>query len=334
MKVDIHLGADPRMTAEQARTAEADGYDGMWLGETTHDPLLGCALAGEATARADIGTGIAVAFARSPMTLAVAANDLQLLTGGRFLLGLGSQVKAHITRRFSMPWSHPAPRMREFILAMRAIWRSWQEDEPLDFTGEFYSHTLMTPYFNPGPNPFGPPRVLLAGVGDVMTRVAGEVADGLLCHGFTTERYLRQVTMPALADGRRAAGASLDGYEISGVPFVITGMSQAQLEQSARAAREQIAFYASTPAYRPVLEVHGWGDLQAELAALSKAGRWGQMHDLIGDDVLDAFAVVAEPGQLAEAIRKRYGDVFTRLVLNLKAMMPEDVARSIADGLR
>jgi probable F420-dependent oxidoreductase len=334
MKVDISVGADPRATGEQARAAEADGYDGVWLGETTHDPLLGCALAGQATAHADVGTGIAVAFARSPMTLAVAANDLQLLTGGRFLLGLGSQVKAHITRRFSMPWSHPAPRMREFVLAMRAIWRSWQQGEPLDFTGEFYSHTLMTPYFNPGPNPFGPPRVFLAGVGDVMTRVAAEVADGFLCHGFTTEQYLRQVTVPALAKGRRAVGASLDGYDIKGVPFIVTGTSEAEMEQSARAARAQIAFYASTAAYRPVLEVHGWGDLQAELAPMSKAGRWEQMQQLIDDDVLDAFAIVAEPGRLAESIKKRYGDTFTRLDLHLPTSLPKDVALSILAALR
>jgi probable F420-dependent oxidoreductase len=334
MKVDVNVEADPRVTGEEARAAEANGYDGVWLGETTHDPLLGCALAGQGTKHVDVGTGIAVAFARSPMTLAVAANDLQLLTGGRFVLGLGSQVKAHITRRFSMPWSHPAPRMREFVLAMRAIWRSWQEDEPLDFTGEFYSHTLMTPFFSPGPNPFGPPRVFLAGVGDVMTRVAGEVADGFLCHGFTTERYLRQVTVPALAEGRRAAGASLDGYEISGVPFVVTGATEAEMEQSAQAVKAQIAFYASTAAYRPVLELHGWGDLQAELASMSKAGRWGQMHGLIDDDILGAFAIVAEPGRVAEGIRKRYGDVFTRLDLHLKASLPKDLELAVVEGMR
>jgi probable F420-dependent oxidoreductase len=334
MKVDTNFDADPRAVRDKAREAEADGYDGVWLGETTHDPLPGCALAGQGTSRIDVGTGIAVAFARSPMTLAVTANDLQLLTGGRFLLGLGSQVKAHITRRFSMPWSHPAPRMREFILALRAIWRSWQPGEPLEFTGQFYTHTLMTPFFNPGPNPYGPPRVFLAGVGDMMTRVAGEVADGFLCHGFTTERYLRKVTVPALAEGRRAVGASLDGYEISGLPFVVTGTSEAEMERSALAVKEQIAFYASTPAYRPVLEVHGWADLQAELTSMSKAGRWTQMRDLIDDEILDAFAIVAEPGRVAEAIRNRYGDIFTRLHLYLKAPLPRDVELSIVAALR
>jgi probable F420-dependent oxidoreductase len=224
--------------------------------------------------------------------------------------------------------------MREFVLAMHAIWRSWHEAEPLDFVGEFYSHTLMTPYFNPGPNPFGPPRVFLAGVGDVMTRVAGEVADGFLCHGFTTERYLRQVTLPALAEGRGAAGGSLEGFEIGGVPFIVTGMSQEQIERSARAVKEQIAFYASTPSYRPVLEVHGWGDLQSELRALSLVGRWGEMHKLIDDDILDTFAVVAEPGLLAARIRKRYGDIFTRMDLNLKVRLPDEVRLSILRDLR
>ena len=334
MRVDITADADPRTFAARAREAEAAGYDGLWLGETAHDPLIGCALAGEATSRISVGTGIAVAFARSPMTLAVTANDLQLTTEGRFLLGLGSQVKAHITRRFSMPWSHPAPRMREFVLAMRAIWRSWQHGEPLDFTGEFYSHTLMTPFFNPGPNPYGPPRVFLAGVGDAMTRVAGEVADGFLCHGFTTERYLRDVTLPALAEGRRAAGLSMDDYEISGLPFVVTGASGQEMERSALGVREQIAFYASTPAYRPVLDAHGWGALQEELTPMSKAGRWTEMRELIDDDILDAFAIVAPPGQVAAAISKRYGDLFTRLHLYLKAPLQKDVELSIAEELR
>jgi probable F420-dependent oxidoreductase len=224
--------------------------------------------------------------------------------------------------------------MREFVLAMRAIWRSWQDGEPLNFTGEFYSHTLMTPFFDPGPNPYGPPRVFLAGVGDAMTRIAGEVADGFLCHGFTTERYLRDVTLPALTAGRQAAGLSMDGYEISGLPFVVTGTSDEEMARSALGVREQIAFYASTPAYRPVLDAHGWGALQEELTPMSKAGRWTEMRDLIDDDILDAFAIVAAPGQVAAAIGKRYGDLFTRVHLYLKAPLRKDAELSIADDLR
>lgn len=334
MRIDTTLTAEPLEAEAAARAAEADGYDGVWVGETTHDALLGCTLAGRATSSVQVGTGIAIAFARSPMTLAIGANDLQLLTGGRFVLGLGSQVKAHITRRFSMPWSSPAPRMREFVLAVRAIWRSWQEGVPLDFAGDFYTHTLMPPFFDPGPNPHGPPPVFLAAVGDHMTRVAGEIADGLLCHGFTTERYLREVTLPNLEAGRRAAGASMDGFQISGLPFVVTGETEEAMAAAARATREQIAFYASTPSYRPVLDVHGWGELQTELTALSKAGRWAEMADRIDDDVLRAFAVVAEPAGVAAEIRRRYGDLFTRLHLYAKSPLPRDVELSIVRALR
>jgi probable F420-dependent oxidoreductase len=334
VKIDITLDPDPLAVEDAARTAESDGYDGVWLGETTHDPLVGCALATRSTSRVEVGTGIAIAFARSPMTRAVTANDLQVLSDGRFVLGLGSQVKAHITRRFSMPWSHPAPRMREYILALRAIWRSWHEDEPLDFTGDFYTHTLMTPFFTPAPHPHGAPRVLLAGVGEGMTRVAGEVADGLLCHAFTTERYLREVTVPALLDARTAAGATLDGFEISGVPFVVTGATEEQMTAAARAAREQIAFYASTPSYRPVLDVHGWGELQEELTALSKAGRWADMATCVDDEMLSAFAVVEEPDRVAWELQRRYGDVFTRLHLRLRTALPRDVEVGILERLR
>jgi len=332
MKIDISLDPDPLAVEDAASTAESDGYDGVWLGETSHDPLVGCALAARSTTHVEVGTGIAIAFARSPMTLAVTANDLQVLSGGRFVLGLGSQVKAHVTRRFSMPWSHPAPRMREFVLALQTIWRSWHDGEPLDFTGDFYTHTLMTPFFTPAAHPHGPPRIFLAGVGEGMTRVAGEAADGLVCHAFTTERYLREVTVPALADARRASGETLHGFEISGVPFVVTGTTEEQMTAAARAAREQIAFYASTPSYRPVLDLHGWGDLQGELTALSKAGRWADMGTCIDDEVLAAFAVVAEPDRVAAELLRRYGDVFTRM--HLRTALPRQIELTVLDRLR
>src|SRR5688572_1436426 len=178
---------------ELAKQQEDLGYDGLWAAETSHDPFVSLTLAAEATERVELGTAIVVAFGRNPMDLAITANGLQLLSQGRFILGLGSQIKPHIEKRFSMPWSKPAARMREFILAMRAIWDSWHHGTKLDFRGDFYTHTLMTPFFDPGPNPYGPPRVFLAAVGERMTEVAGEVADGLLAHGFTTERYLKEV---------------------------------------------------------------------------------------------------------------------------------------------
>ncbi|MDX6615123.1 MAG: hypothetical protein QOD60_214, partial [Solirubrobacterales bacterium] len=206
--------------ASAAVQAERDGYDGWFAVETQIDPFLGCMVAAERTQRIDIGTGIAVAFARNPMTVALQANDVQALSGGRFILGLGSQIKPHITRRYSMPWSHPAPRMREFILAIRAIWDTWATGAELNFEGEFYSHTLMAPFFDPGPNPHGNPKIMLAAVGPLMTQTAGEVADGVLIHGFSTERYLREATLPALEKGFEKAGRTREGFEITAPAFV------------------------------------------------------------------------------------------------------------------
>jgi probable F420-dependent oxidoreductase len=328
MKVDTGLGLSVD-TREAAAAAQQAGYAGAWTSEIKHDPFVALGLAAVATDTIELGTSIALAFARNPMSLAVQANDVQLLSRGRLLLGLGSQIRPHITRRFSMPWSHPAPRMREFILALRAIWQCWNEGVKLDFRGEFYKHTLMTPFFNPGPNPYGAPRVLLAGVGDGMTAVAGEVADGFLCHGFTTERYLREVTVPALARSGR-----LEGFEVSGSPFVATGRNEAELEAACRGVREQIAFYGSTPAYRAVLALHGWAGLSDELHELSRQGRWKDMGTIIDDDVLNTFAVVAEPGQVAAELLRRYGDLMTRMSLYTPYDIGAEVTAPIVAELR
>jgi probable F420-dependent oxidoreductase len=313
MKVDGGLGGSLAGAGAGAREAEAAGYDGIWSAETSHDPFFPLLLAAEHTETVELGTGIAVAFARNPMNLAQIAYDLQAYSDGRFMLGLGSQIKPHITKRFSMEWSHPAPRMREFILAMRAIWASWNERSKLDFRGDFYTHTLMTPFFDPGPNPHGDPRVFLAGVGELMTEVAGETCDGFLCHGFTTERYLREVTLPALERGLAKSDRTFDDLEISGPAFVVTGSNEEEMAESAKGTRRQIAFYGSTPAYRGVLELHGWGDLQTELNVLSKQGEWAAMGELIDDEMLDTFAVVAEPDALAAGLHARYGDIVDRI---------------------
>ena len=298
---------------DKAVSAEQSGYDCAWIPEVSHDPFPVLAIAASRTERIELGTAIAVTFARNPMSMALVANDLQLYSGGRFLLGVGSQVKAHITNRFSMPWSAPAARMREFILAMRAIWHCWATGEKLHFVGEYYRHTLMTPFFNPGPNPFGTPPVILAGVGPQMTRVAGEVADGFFLHGFTTPRYLREVTLPALRAGRAAAGkADLDGFAMCGMPFIVTGVDEDQVRAADSATRKQIAFYGSTPAYWPVLDLHGWGHLGEELNRLSKLGEWDEMGRLITDEMVNEIAIVAPPGQVAERLLATYGDVFTR----------------------
>ena len=312
MKVDGGIGGLDQ-AAKVATEQEARGYDGVWSAETSHDPFLPLVAAAQATERIELGTGIAVAFARNPMTLAQISWDLQAASKGRFILGLGSQIKPHITKRFSMPWSHPADRMREMILAIRAIWASWNDGSKLDFHGDFYTHTLMTPFFNPGPNPHGDARIFLAGVGPRMTEVAGEVCDGFLCHGFTTERYLREMTLPALEKGRAKAGKTLEGFEISGPMFLVTGRDEKEMAAAAKGVRGQIAFYGSTPAYRPVLELHGWGELQTELNGLSKQGRWAEMGDLIDDEMLDAFAVVGSPEEAARALRDRWSGTLSRL---------------------
>ena len=329
MKVDYGLFGNPG-DWDLAVTAEQRGYDGAWVPEVAHDPFPSLAVAATRTEKLQLGTNIAVAFARNPMSLAVVANDLQLYSKGRFLLGLGSQIRPHITKRFSMPWSAPAERMREFILAMRAIWHCWATGEPLHFEGAFYTHTLMTPFFNPGPNPHGNPPIILAGVGPRMTRVAGEVADGFFLHGFTTERYIREVTLPALRDGRAAAGKTgLDGFEISGLPFIVTGTDEASIRAADEAVRKQIAFYGSTPAYRPVLELHGWADLGEELNALSKRGEWDEMGRRITDEMLHEFAIIAPPDKIAERLLAQYGDIFTRTGFYAPYSLPDDFWRPV-----
>jgi probable F420-dependent oxidoreductase len=334
MKIDGGIGFDPNGIAAQAVRAEESGYDGVWSAETNHDPFLPIAVGAAATEKLEFGTGIAVAFARNPMTLAVLANDLQILSKGRFMLGMGSQIKPHITKRFSMPWSHPAPRMRELILAIRAIWKTWETGEPLAFRGEFYTHTLMTPFFDPGPNPYGNPKILLAAVGELMTEVAGEVGDGFLVHGFSTERYLREVSLPALERGAAKAGKTRVDLTVSYPGFIVTGPDEESMAAAAKGVREQIAFYGSTPAYRPVLELHGWDDLQPELNTLSKRGEWVQMGQLINDDILNTFAVVAPLDQVAAEVRSRFGDLVDRFSFYAPYKVDPEMWKSVVAGFK
>lgn len=334
MLVDGGIGSDLAKAAKAARGQEDLGFDGLWAAETNHDPFLALTLAAEHTERIQLGTGIAVAFARSPMTLATTAYNLNAFAEGRLLLGLGSQIKAHITRRFAMPWSHPAARMREFIEAMHAIWDCWEHGTKLDFRGEFYEHTLMTPFFDPGPNPYGAPKVFLAAVGELMTQVAGEVADGMLCHGFTTESYLREVTVPAITKGLDARGRTRADIELSLPAFIVSGTTEEAMAAAATGVRQQIAFYGSTPAYRGVLEHHGWGDLQTELNALSKQGKWVEMGELIDDDMLATFAVVAEPDQVAAGLLGRFGDVVDRLSFYVPYQAEADLFAATVEQLK
>ena len=316
MKVDASLTGSISEAGRRAADLESAGYSGAWTAETAHDPFLPLAVAAANTSEIELGTAIAVAFARNPMLLANIGWDLQALSKGRFVLGLGSQIKPHITKRFSMEWSKPAARMREMIQAVRAIWDTWEHGTPLAFRGEFYKHTLMTPFFTPDRaelGDFGVPKIFLAGVGELMTEVAGEVCDGFFCHGFTTEKYLREVTIPALERGRAKVGKTMDDFELVGPSFVVTGTTDEEMEQAITGTRQQIAFYGSTPAYRKVLEVHGWGGLQDELNALSKQGKWQEMGTLIDDEILNTFAVVGPPESIAPELGRRYGDVIDRL---------------------
>jgi probable F420-dependent oxidoreductase len=316
MKIDAMLGRDIRQTEAEATTLEAAGYEGLWVGETEHDPFLQLLSAGRGTSSVTIGTAVAIAFARTPMTLASTAYDLALSSEGRFVLGLGSQVKAHIERRFSMPWSRPAARMREYVMALRAIWATWHTGEKLDFRGEFYTHTLMTPFFSPAAHTYGPPPIYLAGVGEKMTEVAGEACDGFFFHPLTSERSLAELTLPALRRGRARAGHDgLDGFTVTGPAFTCTGRDEAELATAVKGTKAQIAFYASTPAYRAVLDLHGWGELQPELNALTRAGRWSEMGDAIDDEVLHAFAVVGAPDEAGRGLVQRWGAVAPRVTL-------------------
>ncbi len=324
MKVDSGLMASLEDIPKLAQSLEAQGFDAGITAELASDPFFPLVLAAEHTERIDLFTSIAVAFSRNPMLLANISNDLQAYSKGRFILGIGSQIRPHITKRFSMPWSNPAARMREFILAMRAIWDCWYTDEPLRFEGDYYTHTLMTPMFTPTNNPHGAPPVILAAVGPKMAEVAGEVADGMLVHAFTTADYLREVSIPAIEKGLEKAGRSRDDFQISYPPFVVTGRNETEKEESRVGVTRQLAFYASTPAYRGVLELHGWGELQSELNIMSKRGEWVEMGTRITDDILDAFAIVCEPEEVATRVKERYGGLADRVTCAFPHATPEE----------
>lgn len=331
MKVDVDIDVPLRRVGGATRAADAAGFDGVCSVENKHDPFLPLLLAAEHSERLELRTAIAVAFARSPMILAGVSHDLNAFAEGRFTLGLGSQIKPHILKRFSMPWGAPAAQMRELILAMRAIWANWHEGKPLEFVGKYYTHTLMTPMFTPENPEYGAPRVALAAVGPMMTEVAGEVADGVILHPFSTQAFIETVTMPAIERGLAKSGRKRDDFEISYSNFVVTGRDEAEFEASKAAAKERIAFYGSTPAYKGVLDSIGIGDLQGELNALSKQGRWVEMGGLITDDILDAFAVVGPAERIAPEILRRYGSCIDHTTLSFPIPDAEQLASIIRE---
>jgi probable F420-dependent oxidoreductase len=332
--LDVSLQKDdPARFARQAAELEEMSFDAAFSVETAHDPFLPLAVAAGVTSRMGLGTGIAVAFARNPMTVAVLGSDLHRLTEGRFILGLGSQIKAHITRRFSMPWSQPAARMREFVTAVRSIWACWDNGAPLSFNGDFYNYSLMSPKFNPGPNPFGAPRVFISAVGPEMIRAATAVADGMFVHGFTTPRYLAEITRPAVLSGLDEADRSRNSFELSQPIFVITGSAESIAKQTDD-VRRQIAFYGSTPAYRPVLAHHGWGDLADRLNDGSKRGDWEAMAASIDDEVVHTFAIVAKPQDVATEIVRRYAGLLDRVQLTVDSIDDGPMWRTINHAIR
>jgi probable F420-dependent oxidoreductase len=291
--------------AELAGRVSQVGFDGFFSGETSHDPFLPLATVATVAPSLDLGTNIAIAFARSPMVVAHTAWDLAAVSEGRFMLGLGTQVRAHLARRFSTPWVAPRPRLREYVLALRAIWSAWQERAPLRFEGDHYRFSLMTPFFDPGPigNPDVP--VFTAAVGSGMARLAGEVCDGMQVHPFHTIRYLDEVLLPAMRQGAHEAGRDPGSQTVAAAVFVATGETDEQIELAREAARRQIAFYASTPSYRPVLDLHGW-EIGPKLSALSRRQEWEAMTNLVDDRMVDEMVISGPSDVVGRSIREKY----------------------------
>jgi probable F420-dependent oxidoreductase len=314
---------DWRACGPAAHAAEADGYDCVQSNELRHDPFAPLAFAALATERIALATSVAIAFPRSPMIVANQAWDLARHSNGRFVLGLGSQVKAHNERRFSVPWIAPAERLGEYVRALRAIWRAWETGAKLDFKGQHYNFTLMTPEFSPGPQGLPMIPVAMAAVGPVMLRTAARVADSVRLHGFATRKYLQEVVRPMLAAELAASGKSFPGFEVTGGGFIATGPDDAAVQAAAEKMRYRVAFYGSTPAYRPVFEVHGIGDLGARLHEKVREGKWNEISKLVPDDVLDLFVARAPYEGIAEAIEQRFGGVVDTVTLEF---LPTDSA--------
>ncbi len=314
MKFDVTIfPTDLNAAADLARAVEAYGFAGLWTSETAHNPFLPLTHAAAATTRIDIGTAIAVAFPRSPMVTAQIAWDLAAQANGRFILGLGTQIKPHIEKRFSVPWDAPTPKLRDYIGALRAIWTSFQTNAPLNYRGEYYKHTLLTPFFQPAPIKYPDIPLYIAGVNEHLCRLAGELCAGFHVHPFHTARYLRETVIPQVEVGAAKAGRSRADVALTCAIFVVTGKNRAEIADNMGAVRAQIAFYASTPSYRVVMEAHGLGELADRLNGLSRAGRWYEMGDLIPDDLLHEVAVVAPIDELASAVRARYDGLLDRV---------------------
>ena len=303
-----------------AARIEELGFDGIAKSELRHDPFLSLALATTTTRRAWLATSVAIAFPRSPMIVAYESRDLQEMSGGRFVLGLGTQVKGHNERRFSTPWDSPGPRLKEYVRSLRAIWDTWQNGTPLNFQGKFYTFTLMTPEFSPGPMPYPPPRVEVAAVNPYNARLAGELCDGLRVHGFATPEYIRDVLWPAVREGAQRSGRDLAGFAMVGGGFIATGANEHEVRQAREEVRYRIAFYASTRTYLPVLEHHGWEAINPALRELIAANAWDRLATVVPDEVVDGFCVAGTYDTIVPAVRARYEGLVDVLSIGL----PED----------
>lgn len=298
-----------------ARAAEEAGFDALWTADTGHDPFLPQVLMAEHTSRVKLGTSIAVAFPRSPMVTAMIAWDLAELSGGRFMLGLGTQVKGHIERRFSVKWEAPGPRMRDYIGALRAIWECWAKGTPLHYQSEHYNHTLMTPFFAPAPMNHADIPIYIAGVNDYMCRLAGESCQGLHVHPFHSIEYLNRTVFPNIEEGLKKSGRSRKDITLTSSIFVITGNTPEEIEHARGMVKQQLSFYASTRTYLKVLEANGFGDKSEKLNQMSRQGDWGGMADAITDDMLEVYAVTGKPDEIADKVKARYEGVLDRLSL-------------------
>ena len=299
---------DLNAVGAEAAWAESIGYDGIATNETAHDPFLPLAVAATTTSRVTLETHVAIAFPRSPMVLAYTARDLQDASGGRFRLGLGTQVKGHIERRFATRWGgSPGPRLREYVQSLQAIWNCWDTGSNLEYAGDFYQFSLMTPFFSPGPSEYAHPKVFTAAVNGYNCLVAGECSDGLMLHSLTSPEYVRRIVKPNIAEGARRAGRDPADVSVVGGGFIVTGPNQAAIKAMDAETRRRIAFYSSTRTYFPVLECHGFEDIGRQLHRLSLEGKWEEMGALVPDEMLDAFAIVGEYDEIPGMFKERYG---------------------------
>jgi probable F420-dependent oxidoreductase len=329
MKVETGIPTnDLKAVVDAARKAESLGYDGIVTPEIKNDPFLPLAVAATGTERVTLGTSVAIAFPRSPMITALMSWDIQRASGGRFILGLGSQVKGHNERRYSATWVGPAqPRMKEYVSALKAIWRTWETGEKLDFRGKYYTHTLMTPEFNPGPVPGGAPKVMISAVGPAMARLAGEFCDGVRMHGFCTAKYVQDVIWPELRTGAARAGRDPSTLDVSGGGFIVTGATQAEVERNLEAARTRVSFYGSTRTYHGVFEAHGWTEIGPRLHEMSLKGQWDQMPAAVPDDVLEQFVIAGTYDEIVGKIKERFGGICTRVGFSIPTRTPDDEER-------